>query len=109
MAIFGKPDQKPDAKPGVGSSTPPALVGNQEGAATATPSTPAAKTAAAKPIPGLAIRAIPATGFCRAGRRWLPEVQTVALSEFTQDQVAALRAESMLAVDDVEITPEQGV
>lgn len=116
MALFGKPDPpKPDAKapsgPGDSSSTPPASVGTQEGGGTPPPSTPAAKASkasapAAKPIPALAIRSIPAAGFCRAGRRWLPEVQTVALSEFTKDQVKALREEVNLVVDDVEIQPE---
>jgi hypothetical protein len=116
MALFGKPDPKPPTgtatKPGEGSSTPPASAGNQDGAATAAPSTPptpppssSPQSKASKPIPGLAIRAIPEGGFCRAGRRWSAETQLVALSEFTEAQVLALREETNLDVADVEITP----
>jgi hypothetical protein len=118
MGLFGKPDSKPDAKPltgaGDGSATPPATMGNQEGGGTPSPSTPdpaasKAKASTVKAIPALAIRALPPAGFCRAGRRWTPEVQTVAVSEFTKAQVKALREETNLVVEDVEIQPEPEV
>ena len=114
MVLFGKSDPKPPTgpatNPGEGSSTPPAP-GNPEGAAAAAPSTPdpaasKGKASTVKAIPALAIRAIPPAGFCRAGRRWTPEVQTVAVSEFTKAQVKALREETNLVVEDVEIQPE---
>lgn len=56
-----------------------------------------------KKVPGLRIRAVPENGFCRAGRRWAREAQDVPLTEFDKKQVAALRAEPMLVVIDVEI------
>jgi len=118
MALFSKSDPKPPqggaANPGESSSTQPASVGKQDGAATAAPSTPPAAPppapSDAKPIPGLAIRAIPAEGFCRAGRRWSADTQVVALSEFTEAQIQALREEINLDVADVDIPPstEQG-
>ena len=54
-------------------------------------------------VPGLRIRAVPENGFCRAGRRWPREAQDVPLTEFDKKQLAALRAEPMLVVIDVEI------
>jgi len=59
-----------------------------------------------KTIPALKIRAVPPKGFCRAGRRWAPEPQVVPLSALDRKQIAALRAEPNLVVEDVEITPE---
>lgn len=97
MAIFGK-----TPPPAPGAPAP----GAQAGAASpvAPPPSPS-KTAPIKPIPALAVRALPERGFWRADRHWTPEVQVVALSEFTEDQVAALRAEPLIVVEDVEITP----
>lgn len=59
-----------------------------------------------KGVPALSIRSVPQGGFCRAGRRWVPSPQIVPVSDFTEDQVAALRAESNLVVEDTEIAPE---
>ncbi len=42
-------------------------------------------------------------GFRRAGRAWPGEPTIVPLSELSEDQVALLRGESMLVVEDVEI------
>jgi len=59
-----------------------------------------------KPVPALKIRSVSPSGFCRAGRRWVPEPQTVPLSDFTKKQVEALRAEPMLVVENTEFIPE---
>lgn len=100
MALFTKPDPPQPSVPGVPEGAAPAATPG------AGPKAPDPKAAPAKPIPGLAIRALPSSGFCRAGRRWAPEVQVVALSEFTKAQVKALREEVNLVVEDVEIAPE---
>ena len=110
MALFTKPDpaKAPPAADG-GTPTTPGAPGPQAGGSPEPPAPPATSSPArppVKPIPGLAVRAIPASGFCRAGRRWTPEVQVVALSEFTKAQVKALREEPNLVVEDVEIAPE---
>ena len=42
-------------------------------------------------------------GFRRAGRAWPASPVTVPLAEFDDQQVAALRAEPMLVVEDVEL------
>ena len=59
-----------------------------------------------KTIPALKIRAVPPRGFYRAGRRWTPEPQVVPLSDFDKKQIAALRAEPNLVVENAEIAPE---
>lgn len=59
-----------------------------------------------KPIPALKIRAVPASGFNRAGRKWTKEAQIVPLSDFTKAQAAALKAEPNLVVEETEIAPE---
>ena len=53
-------------------------------------------------IPGLRIRAL-VDGFRRAGRAWGAEPVDAPLAEFTSAQVAQLRAEPLLAVEDIEI------
>lgn len=40
-------------------------------------------------------------GFRRAGRAWSVQPTTVPLAELSDDQVAQLRAEPMLTVEDV--------
>lgn len=106
MGLFAKPDPTKPAPTGTPEGAAPAAPSAPGANAPAAPPTPDPKAPAAKPIPALAVRAIPAAGFCRAGRRWTPEVQVVALAEFSKDQVKALRAESALVVEDVEIAPE---
>jgi len=59
-----------------------------------------------KTIPALKIRAVPTKGFYRAGRHWVPEPQVVPLSDFDKKQIAALRAEPNLVVEDAEIPPK---
>lgn len=44
------------------------------------------------------IAALPASGFCRAGRRWFREGEAVRREDFTDEQWAALEGEPMLAV-----------
>lgn len=44
------------------------------------------------------IAAIPATGFCRAGRRWYREGEAVDRADFTAEQWAALEAEPLLTI-----------
>lgn len=44
------------------------------------------------------ITAVPATGFCRAGRRWYREATDVNEADFTADEWAALCDEPMLVV-----------
>ncbi|MDR0498389.1 MAG: hypothetical protein LBH03_01480 [Holophagales bacterium] len=48
--------------------------------------------------------------FCRAGRRWTKTATQVPLSEFTKEQVKALKAESNLVVveKDVELAELDG-
>lgn len=59
-----------------------------------------------KPIPALKIRSVPPSGFCRSGRRWVPEPQIVPTSDFTQKEIKALRDEPMLVVEDTVIAPD---
>lgn len=91
------PAAKPVANPSLGATPPPG--------APAPGAPPPGVKAKSQAIPALAIHALPERGFWRADRHWTPEVQVVALSEFTEDQVAALRAEPLIVVEDVEITP----
>lgn len=44
------------------------------------------------------ITAVPAAGFCRAGRRWYREPTEVNRADFDDAQWAALEAEAMLVV-----------
>lgn len=44
--------------------------------------------------------------FCRAGRQFTGEPTVIPLSELTEDQVDALKAEPMLVVQEVDIEPE---
>lgn len=71
--------------------------------------TPVAK-AKDKPagIPALRIRAVPEQGFCRSGRRWTREPQVVPVSDFTPEQVAALKAEALLVVVETTLEPVEG-
>ncbi|MBI3130522.1 MAG: hypothetical protein HYZ13_04120 [Acidobacteria bacterium] len=55
-----------------------------------------------KPIPGLRVRSVPAS-FWRAGRKWTKEPQEVPASAFSKAQIALLRAEPNLVVEDVEL------
>jgi hypothetical protein len=45
-------------------------------------------------------------GFRRAGRAWSREAETVPLAEFSEEQIAQLRAEKMLVVTDTETEVE---
>jgi len=54
----------------------------------------------AKTIPALRIRSCPES-FFRAGRRWTREPQTIAVTEFTKTELALLRAEPLLVVENV--------
>jgi hypothetical protein len=55
-----------------------------------------------KKVAGLRISAL-ADGFRRAGRAWTTEAVDVPVSEFTKDQVAALKAEPGLRVTECDI------
>lgn len=44
------------------------------------------------------ISAIPANGFCRAGRRWYREGEAVDRASFSDDQWAALEGEPLLNI-----------
>ncbi len=55
-----------------------------------------------KSVPGLRVRAL-AAGFRRAGRAWPLEPIEVPLGSFKEDEVAALRAEPLLVVEDCEL------
>lgn len=44
------------------------------------------------------ISAIPAGGFCRAGRRWFREGEEVNRQDFSDEQWAALTGEPMLTI-----------
>lgn len=44
------------------------------------------------------IAALPAAGFCRAGRRWFREGEEVNRQDFSDEQWAALTGEPMLTV-----------
>jgi hypothetical protein len=55
-----------------------------------------------KPVPGLRIRSVPAS-FWRAGQRWTKEPQEVPASAFSKAQIALLRTEPNLVVEDIEL------
>jgi hypothetical protein len=69
---------------------------NNQAAPAATNKSPLPATDGA--IPALSVRSVQES-FCRAGRCWTQEVQVVALSEFTEEQVAALLGEKNLVVE----------
>lgn len=50
----------------------------------------------------------PRGSFWRAGREWSAEPTTVPVSELTKDQLAAVRAESMLVVENTELPVPDG-
>lgn len=54
--------------------------------------------AAGEPAATHRIAALPAAGFCRAGRRWHREGEEVRREDFTDEQWAALQGEPMLSV-----------
>lgn len=58
-----------------------------------------------KTVPGIRVSA-KAEGFRRAGRAWTKQPTDVPVSEFSKDQLKALRAETMLTVADIEINAE---
>lgn len=63
---------------------------------------------AADPVlTGLIVRALPPTGFRRAGRHWGPEPVEVAADDFTTGQLEALLNEPLLHVTPVGYVPEQ--
>lgn len=64
-----------------------------------------AKPKPAKKVPGLRIKA-KAKSFRRAGLAFGEQPIDVPLSELSKDQRAALKAEPMLVVEDIEITVE---
>ena len=55
-----------------------------------------------KKVPGLRVRAL-ADGFRRSGRAWSAVAQDVPVSDFTKAQIALLRDEQQLVVEDIEI------
>ena len=55
-----------------------------------------------KPVPGLRVRAL-VDGFRRAGRAWSVEAVDVPLSDLNKTQIALLRDEPQLVVEDVEL------
>lgn len=55
-------------------------------------------------IPALRVAA-KTEGFRRAGRAWSLAPTDVVASQFTPEQLAALRAEPMLVVADIELDP----
>lgn len=55
-----------------------------------------------KKVPGLRVRAL-VNGFRRAGRAWSAESVDVPASEFDKAQIAQLREERQLVVEDIEI------
>lgn len=55
-----------------------------------------------KKVPGLRVRAL-ADGFRRAGRAWTKEPQDVPASDFTKAQIAGLKDDISIVVEDIEI------
>lgn len=55
-----------------------------------------------KKIPGLRVRAL-ADGFRRGGRAWSAQSADVPLADFNKEQIALLRGEPQLVVEDIEI------
>lgn len=80
----------------------PEVPKEETGQAEASLPSPSPKAKAAPKVPAITVRSVPES-FCRAGRRWTREAQTAPTSDFTKDQLAALRAESNLVVVDCEM------
>lgn len=64
-----------------------------------------AKTPAA-PVKGIKVAALQEGGRYRAGRHWSKEPATVPVGDFTREQLAQLRGDSLLVVIDVDIETE---
>lgn len=58
-----------------------------------------------KPVPGLRVRSVPAS-FWRAGRKWTKEPQEVLVSALSKAQIAALKAEPNLVVEEIDLPAE---
>ena len=91
----------PKTKPAAGTLAP------DDSAAPGTPETSqeaqsAVKGPDAAPVGSqdvrLEIRCARATGIWRAGRFWPPELVTVSADQFSDEQIAALKAEPLLSV-----------
>jgi hypothetical protein len=67
--------------------------------------TKAAAAAGIKTEPGLRIRSL-RDGFRLAGRPWSTTPTEVRAGDFTEAQIAALKAEPLLAVEDIELAVE---
>lgn len=80
----------------------PEVPKEETGRAEAPTAAPSPKTKATPKVPTITVRSVPES-FCRAERRWTREAQTVPTSDFTQDQLDALRAENNLVVVDSEL------
>lgn len=58
------------------------------------------------PIPAIrVVSRAPSAEFRRGGQVWFHEERTVPLSEFTEEQLEAVRDEPLLVVNDTEIAP----
>lgn len=57
-----------------------------------------------KTIPGIRVKTS-RPGFRRGGRAWADTTE-VAVSEFTAEQLAQIRAEQLLVVEDIDLTGE---
>lgn len=55
-----------------------------------------------KKVPGLRVRAL-TDGFRRAGRAWTKEPQDVLAGDFTKAQIASLKDDINIVVEDIEI------
>ena len=64
----------------------------------------ASKTRKSRRVKALRVTG-PEGGFRRAGRRFGPEPTDLALTSLTEAQIAALKAEPSLMVEEVEIEP----
>lgn len=91
VAAFGVPVADGEATPAIIDE---AIAGKVT--ATAEPEVPEVINAGVPTV--YCIRAIPAGGFCRAGRRWFREGEEVNRCDFSDAQWAALKGEPMLSV-----------
>lgn len=57
-------------------------------------------------VPALKVTSRP-DSFCRAGRRWTKEPQTVPLSDFKPEHVESLKAEPNLVVEETTLAPAE--
>ena len=53
------------------------------------------------------VSAVPERGFCRCGKRWPHEGETVGRDELTEEQWAILQAEKMIKLEPVEEKPDE--